>query len=59
MRHVLTAFGFLDGWKAVVAPENLRAVFSEIEARLDERAASEGELRMTVPMLYIESKVRH
>jgi arsenite methyltransferase len=55
-RHRLTRLGFLDGWRQVVDPEDEERVFALLEARLNERAAAQGELRMTIPMLYLEAE---
>jgi hypothetical protein len=54
--HPLVRYGFLDGWRGVLPPEEHRAVFLEIERRLNEVAAGQGELRMTIPMLYLEAR---
>ncbi len=54
--HRLTKTGFLDGWREVVNPEDQEAVFARLEVRLNEWAARAGELRMTVPMLYLEGQ---
>ncbi len=54
--HNLTKRGFLDGWREVVNPEDEELVFRHLEARLNELAARQGELRMTVPMLYLEGQ---
>jgi arsenite methyltransferase len=54
--HWLVKVGFLDGWRGVVNPEDEVTVFTQVEARLNERAAQDGELRMTVPMLYLEGQ---
>jgi arsenite methyltransferase len=54
--HSLTKIGFLDGWKSVVDPEDVPGIFEKLEERLNEIAVKNGELRMTVPMLYIEGK---
>ncbi len=56
LRHSLIRFGFLDGWRSVVRPEEEEEVFSLLEERLNQAAARVGELRMTVPMLYVEGK---
>ena len=54
--HNLTKRGFLDGWRGVVHPEDEEAVFGRIEMKLNEIAARQGELRMTIPMLYLEGQ---
>lgn len=53
--HWLTRFGFLDGWRGVVEPEREAEVLGELERELDQGAARDGELRMSVPMLYAEA----
>lgn len=56
LNHFLVKLGFLDGWRSVVGPEDERAIFERVEDLLNEEAAKSGELRMTVPMLFIEAK---
>jgi arsenite methyltransferase len=56
LRHSLVRFGFLDGWRSIIQPEEEAEVFELLERRLNEASASEGELRMSVPMLYIEAE---
>lgn len=55
LRHSLIRFGFLDGWRSVVSSAEEEEVFSVLETRLNEEAVRAGELRMTVPMLYVEA----
>lgn len=55
LRHSLTRFGFLDGWRSAVDPVEEKRVFAALEARLDARARRDGALVMTVPMLYLEA----
>jgi arsenite methyltransferase len=54
--HFLTQLGFLDGWKRVVDQEDEERVFALLEDRLNQVARAAGELRMTVPMLYLEGE---
>lgn len=56
LRHSLVRFGFLDGWRGVVPLEEQEEVFAHLERRLNEEASRSNELRMTVPMLYVEGK---
>jgi ubiquinone/menaquinone biosynthesis C-methylase UbiE len=56
LNHFLVKIGFLDGWRRIVGPGDERDVFARVEGLLNEVAAKSGELRMTVPMLFIESK---
>jgi ubiquinone/menaquinone biosynthesis C-methylase UbiE len=54
--HSLVRFGFLDGWRSVIDPEDEEKVFVLLEKRLNEAAHVHGELRMSVPMLYVEGR---
>jgi arsenite methyltransferase len=54
--HFLTQLGFLDGWRRVVDKEDEERVFALLEQRLNQIASAYGELRMTVPMLYLEGE---
>lgn len=54
--HPLIKFGFLDGWRGVVEPPDEHKVFRALEAKLDALAEREGELRMVIPMLYLEAE---
>ena len=55
LRHSLVKFGFLDGWRHIVESYDEERVFTALEARLNSVAATQGELRLGVPMLYIEA----
>jgi len=54
LNHSLTVFGFLDGWRSILEGENEELIFGKIEEKLNEIAKEEGELKMSVPMLYLE-----
>lgn len=54
--HWLTKLGFVDGWRGVLEPEDEEVVFERLEKRLNDQAAIDGELRMTIPMLYLEGQ---
>lgn len=56
LRHHFIKLGFLDGWKRVVAIDEQEAVFVRFEANLNRLAQAQGELRLTIPMAYIEAK---
>jgi ubiquinone/menaquinone biosynthesis C-methylase UbiE len=53
LRHALVKW-FLDGWRQAVGAGDERAVFGALEQRLNDAAARDGRVEMTVPMLYIE-----
>lgn len=46
--------GFLQDWKALVPADQMQAVFGVVEVRLNELAADEGELRLTIPIACLE-----
>lgn len=54
LRHPLTVIGFLGGWRSIIEGEDKGLIFSKIEKKLNEKAKWDGELKMTVPMLYLE-----
>jgi hypothetical protein len=55
LRHWLTLVGFLEGWKSVIDKDDQPRVFAGLERKLNELARRNGELRMSVPMLYLEA----
>ena len=55
--HHFIKLGFPDGWKTIV-PENQRQRFKTLRDALDEHAARNGGLRLTVPMAYVEATAR-
>lgn len=54
--HLLTRVGFLPGWEGVVDEADRAKVFAEVRRELDTAAYKQGEVRMTVPMLYLEAR---
>jgi hypothetical protein len=56
LRHFLTRVGFLPSWRKVVEPKDEVEIFSAVEQRLNALAMEAGELKMTVPMLYVEGE---
>jgi len=50
LNHYFIKLGFLDAWKKVV-PGNEREVFDRLQDRLN----AIGELRLTIPMAYVEA----
>lgn len=57
LNHYFIKLGFLDGWKKAV-PGNERDVFARLRGALDDLASRNGELRLTVPMAYVEAQRR-
>ncbi len=61
LRHWLIRLGFLPDWRKIVGSEGSaaeRRVFERLEERLNAIAAERGELRMTLPLLYLEARHR-
>jgi arsenite methyltransferase len=56
LKHLLVRIGFLPAWESVVDEAERPRVFAEVKARLNEVARQQGELRMNVPMVYLESR---
>ncbi|MFN8503352.1 class I SAM-dependent methyltransferase [Kouleothrix sp.] len=54
-RHFFIKLAFLDGWKAVVPAAQQPAVFGALEQALNAHAARQGELRLRIPMAYVEA----
>ena len=55
LNHFLTVVGFLPAWKAILPKGKENEVFDLLEKKLNEQAEWDGELKMTVPMLYVEA----
>jgi arsenite methyltransferase len=55
-RHSLVRIGFLDGWRAVVDPGDEKTIFASLEEKLNKLAHKHGELKLTIPMLYVEGR---
>lgn len=56
LRAWFIRLGFMGGWLAIVDPQAQADVFRAVERRLNAQAALLGELRLTVPMLYLEAE---
>jgi arsenite methyltransferase len=54
LNHHFIKLGFLDAWKKVV-PGHEADTFLRLQAKLDDVASQAGELRLTIPMAYIEA----
>src|SRR5262245_10778834 len=52
--HHFIKLGFLDGWKEVV-PGRENEVFTHVRRALAEDASRDSELRLTIPMAYVEA----
>lgn len=56
LNHSLIKVGFLDRWRGIVPPGDVELVFSALEVNLNALAKKSGELKLTIPMAYIEAK---
>ena len=53
--HPLIRFAFMPAWVSLIEPDDQEAIFTQLEARLNEYAEAHGDLRLAIPMLYIEA----
>lgn len=58
LRHYFVRLGFMEGWKAVVPRDAVEPFFRRLENNLNTFAVERGELALTIPMAYIESRRR-
>lgn len=56
LRHCLIKIGFLDGWRSVLNADEEQEVFAALERNLNRCAAEAGELKLTIPLAYIEAE---
>jgi ubiquinone/menaquinone biosynthesis C-methylase UbiE len=56
LRHYFIRLGFLDGWKNVIPETQLITFFERLEDNLNKYAEENRELRLTIPLGYIEGK---
>jgi len=56
LRHPLIRYGFLDDWKKLVPAHEQHKIFQRLENNLNRLASKAGELRLTVPIAYIEAE---
>ena len=55
LRHYFIRLGFVPGWKSVAPPEAVQETFAVLEERLNQIAASQGELALTIPAVCIQA----
>jgi arsenite methyltransferase len=56
LNHYFIKMGFMDSWKNSIPDEHRLEFFKQLETNLNKYSAKEGELKLTVPMLYIEGR---
>lgn len=55
LRHSFIRTAFMEGWREFLPPAEAVTILRQLEAALNRLAAREGELRLTVPLAYLES----
>jgi ubiquinone/menaquinone biosynthesis C-methylase UbiE len=56
LNHYFVKLGWLSSWRDLVPQEEQKKVFALLEANLNEHAKNSGELKLTVPMLFVEGE---
>ncbi|NWG19143.1 MAG: class I SAM-dependent methyltransferase [Chloroflexi bacterium] len=56
LRHWFIKLAFLPAWRDALAGPDMAALFSDIEARLNAHARHAGELRLSIPLAYLEAR---
>jgi ubiquinone/menaquinone biosynthesis C-methylase UbiE len=54
--HSLIKYWFLDGWKNILKPDDLRNIFEQLENKLNIAAKEKGEIILTVPFVTIDCR---
>jgi ubiquinone/menaquinone biosynthesis C-methylase UbiE len=54
LRHYFIRLGFLDGWKNAIPKNQQNTFFERLEDNLNKYANKNGELKLTIPLGYIE-----
>lgn len=55
LNHPFILKGWMESWVNLVDVEKRESVFKELEIQLNHQAMQDGELKLSVPMLYIEA----
>jgi len=53
--YPLIKYWFLGSWKEILNPKDLENIFQQIETKLDKIANQNGEIRLAIPYVLIES----
>ncbi|MFC2088948.1 class I SAM-dependent methyltransferase, partial [Calditrichota bacterium] len=56
LNHFLIKVGFLESWLKIVDTIDVEAVFSDIEDKLNKIAEKNGEIKLTIPWICIDSE---
>lgn len=56
LRHYFIRLGFLEGWMKIVPGDRVDETLFALERNLNQLAASQGELALTIPMACVEAR---
>jgi len=56
LNHSFTIVGFVDSWRNMFDPKDKLIFFDRFEKNLNDYSKLQGELKLTIPMLYVECK---
>ena len=54
LNHSLMRIGFRASWEEIIGEENKEGFFERLISKVNNIIESEGEFKMTIPMLYLE-----
>ena len=54
LNHYFIRLSFADGWKAILDPDDVGPVFDDVELALNDIAAKQDGLKMTVPFVCVD-----
>jgi len=55
LNHSFVIIGFIDGWKNIIPDNEKEKFFTKLEENLNIYSNEKGELKLTIPMLYIQA----
>ncbi|HAA25764.1 MAG TPA: hypothetical protein DCE11_06575 [Ruminiclostridium sp.] len=58
LNHYFIKLAFMGEWKSLISPRNLELVFNNLENELNLYAGKNGELKLSIPVVYIECEKR-
>ncbi len=53
LQHPFIRFAFLPAWMNLIQPDDRAIVFEKLEKQLNHHAQKQGDLKLTIPMLYL------
>lgn len=56
LNNTFTIVGFIDSWRNLFSETDKQIFFERFEQRLNEYSKRQGELKLTIPMLYVECR---